>query len=458
MITIIKKLRFTLQIISMLRRLAVLTGVSLTCSYGSLVAFAAPESTKPVGPVFVEIRQEAGRWRLYVDRQPFFIKGAGGNNSLTKLKEAGGNSVRTWGSTGLQAVLDEAQQLGLKVCVGIWLHHEHDTEGFDYSKPEMVKEQLEQVRQTVLRFKDHPAVLLWGLGNEMEGEAGEKVEIWDAVQAAAKLTKELDPNHPTMTVIAEMGGQKVASIHKYCPDIDIIGINSYAGGPSVAERYTKLNGAKPYIITEFGPIGPWETGKTSSGVAYEQTSTEKAASYRKTYERSVANQPLCLGSYAFLWGQKQETTATWFGMFLRDGSKLQAVDTMTELWRGAPPADRCPIIKQLKIRNLRKFEPGSLITADLEAIDPHGQALQVRWVVQPEQPNKLTAGAEEQTLPEFTDFLLHSDARSAQLHTPQLPGQYRLFAYVRNDAGAAVANVPFEVVNKSKTLAGGGQL
>lgn len=431
-----------------LKSLLIPLGISLaTCG-----CLAQPTS-KSSDTAKVEVRQAAGRWQLYVNHQPFFIKGAGGEGSLAKLKEAGGNSVRTWGVDGLQSVLDEAQKQGIKVCAGIWLHHEHDAEGFDYSNPEMVKAQLEQVRQTVLRFKDHPAVLLWGLGNEMEGESGDKVEIWNAVEAAAKLTKELDPNHPTMTVIAEMGGQKVAGIHKYCPSIDIIGINSYGGGPSIAERYDKLNGTKPYVITEFGPVGPWEIGKTSWGAAYEPTSTEKAVAYRKTYQGSIANQPQCLGSYTFLWGQKQETTTTWFGMFLKDGDKLQAVDTMTELWSGKSPAIRCPVIKQLNIRELREFAPGAVFSADLEAVDPSGRPLQVRWVVQPEQTKKLTAGAEEQTLPELTDIIVRSDAGSAVLRAPQQPGGYRLFAYVRNGDGAAVANVPFHVISGIKTVA-----
>ena len=411
----------------------------------------AQSSAKSNGPAKVELRQEAGRWQLSVNRQPFFIKGAGGEGSLAKLKEAGGNSIRTWGADRLQSVLDEAQKQGLTVCAGIWLHHERDTEGFDYSNPAMVKAQLEQVRQYVLRFKDHPALLLWGLGNEMEGyEAGNKVEIWNAVNEAAKLTKQLDPNHPTMTVISELGGERVASIHRHCPDIDIVGINTYAGAPSIAERYAKLNGTKPYIITEFGPPGPWEGGKTSWGAAYEPTSTEKAECYRRAYRGSIEQKPLCLGSYAFLWGQKQETTVTWFGMYLKDGDKLQAVDTMTELWTGRAPANPCPLIKQLKIRDPREFAPGAAFFADLEAADPQGRPLQVRWVIQPEQLKKLTAGAEEQVLPELADLIVRNDLRHAELRAPQQPGGYRLFAYVRNGAGAAVANVPFHVGSETK--------
>lgn len=402
----------------------------------------------------VELRQTAGQWKLFVADQPFFIKGAGGEGSMAKLKEAGGNSIRTWGTDRLQSVLDRAAKNGLKVCVGIWLHHEKDTEGFDYSKPEMVQAQLEQVSRTVNRFKDHPAVLLWGLGNEMEGyDAGNKPEIWQAVNEAAKRTKQLDPNHPTMTVISELGGERVACIHRYCPDVDIVGVNSYAGSASVDERYRRLNGTKPYILTEFGPPGPWETASTSWGAALEPTSTEKGDWYRRAYQGAVLSQPLCLGSYAFLWGQKQETTVTWYGMFLKDGTKLQAVDTMTELWTGAAPQARCPIIRKLHIRDLREFNPGTTFTAELEASDPDGRALEVRWVVQPEQPKKLTAGAEEESLPELSDIVLRNDNRSAELRTPLKPGGYRLFVYVRNGIGAAVANVPFFVASGKKTVA-----
>ncbi len=172
------------------------------------------------------------------------------------------------------------------------------------------------VRQTILRYKDHPAVLLWGLGNEMEGYAkGDNAAIWSTIQNLAAMTKKLDPNHPTMTVVAEIGGDRVKNIHRLCPDIDIVGINCYAGLANLPKRYKDAGGTKPYIVTEFGPPGMWETPKTSWGVAPELTSTAKADVYRKNYDLGVTGaKGLCLGSYAFLWGSKQEATATWFGM------------------------------------------------------------------------------------------------------------------------------------------------
>ena len=63
----------------------------------------------------------------------------------------------------------------------------------------------------------------------------------------AKMAHTLDPNHPTLTVVAELGGDKIKQINALCPDIDIVGINSYAGGPSIAARYRAAGGIKPFM-------------------------------------------------------------------------------------------------------------------------------------------------------------------------------------------------------------------
>ena len=50
---------------------------------------------------------------------------------------------------------------------------------------------------------------MWGIGNEMEGfDAGDNPKIWQYVQDIALMIKNIDPHHPTMTVIAEIGGNK----------------------------------------------------------------------------------------------------------------------------------------------------------------------------------------------------------------------------------------------------------
>ena len=135
--------------------------------------------------------------------------------------------------------LDEAQALGLAVTAGIHL----GTDGtFDYSNAGAVARQLAEAKSVIRRLKDHPAVLLWGIGNEMEGATskGDNPYLWKAIDDIAAAAKEIDPNHPTMTVIAEMAGVKIESIHKLCPHIDVVGINSYgAANQSIGARTAK---------------------------------------------------------------------------------------------------------------------------------------------------------------------------------------------------------------------------
>jgi hypothetical protein len=416
--------------------------------YALLVMLAsAPAGAQPVPVELRHVNGDANAWQLVRDGKPYFINGVGGQDSLELLVDCGGNSIRTWGADNLGAKLDEAKRLGLTVTVGIWLGHERH--GFNYNDAKQVAEQHERARAAIEKYKSHPAVLMWGIGNEMEGFGdGGNEKIWSAVEAIAKTAKQLDPNHPTMTVVAEIGGQRVPAIHKHCPSIDVIGINSYGGGPTVARRYREAGGKKPFVLTEFGPNGFWESGKTSWGAPLEPTSTAKAASYRKTYEGSILaeREKLCLGGYAFLWGQKQEATPTWFGMLLKDGSRTEAVDAMRQLWTGKPPPNRCPQITSLKLTGEDQQPPGGRVSAALASTDSDGDELKVTWELR-EEPAEPTAGGDAQkTPPTHPDAIQRGDQRGVEVRLPQQPGAYRLFAFVHDPhGGAAVANVPILV-------------
>jgi len=393
----------------------------------------------------VKVVEEQGKFRLVRNGQPYFIKGAGGDGDKKLLHDLGANSFRTWGADDLDQKLDEAQRLGLTVTIGIWLgHKEH---GFNYNNADQVAAQYESARKAILKYRNHPALLMWGIGNEMEASDPDNAAMWSAVNNIAALAKKLDPNHPTMTVIAELGGEKVKHIHRLCPDIDVVGINSYAGGPSVGERYRKLGGTKPYVLTEFGPAGIWETAKNDIGTFPEPTSTAKAESYRKTYLGSIQENGLSLGSYAFTWGNKQEATATWFGLLLPDGSRLGATDVLSELWTGKPVAHPCPNLRSLKLDS-DEGDPGKTVRATLD-VTPGGSSsepLQVKWVLQSDAAKFNSNGDNEQAPPTFADAILHSDSKGAEVRLPKYRGIYRLFAYVRDThGGAAVANVPMLV-------------
>ena len=396
----------------------------------------------------VSVVKKGNGFGLLRNGQPYFIKGAGGDGSKIDLKAAGGNSWRTWGADNLEGQLAQAQALGMTVTLGIWLGHKD--QGFHYDNAGAVAAQKEMARQAILRYRNSPAVLIWALGNEMETGQEDSAAMWDAVEDIAKMAHALDPNHPTMTVVAEIGGDKVKQINAHCPDIDIVGINSYGGGPSIGERYKAAGGVKPYVITEFGPPGTWESGKNAWGAVPELTSTEKAARYRATYEKAVQAEPLCLGSYAFTWGSKQEATATWFGLRLPDGSKLGAVDTLTELWTGHPSAHLCPVIHSLTAAGSGQADPGATVQASLDAADPENDALTTQWVLQSDPAAYHTGGGGETAPPTWPEAIAASDQKSATIKMPMQGGPYRLYAYVRDSrGGAAVANLSLNVTGSA---------
>ena len=400
----------------------------------------------------VELRQTEQGWQLLRGGEPYFIRGAGGDASLEQLAAAGANSLRTWGADDIGARLDAAHALGLSVTVGIWLGHERH--GFDYSDEARVREQLERAREAVLRYRDHPALLLWGIGNEMEGfESGDNPAIWKAVNDVAAMVKKLDPNHPTMTVTAEIGGGRIESVNRHCPDIDIHGINAYGGALSLAGRYREGGGIKPYVLTEFGPPGSWEVPKSDWGAPYELTSTEKAAFYRRSYEQAVSGAPgLALGSYAFTWGHKMEATATWFGMFLEDDSRLGVIDAMTELWSGKPPADPAPVVEPLVVEGKPRVDPGEVVRVRAAIDDPGGRVERVLWALRRESGDYATGGDYRPMLPDIEGAVLEGNRDSVRLRMPEEPGPYRLFLYAWDAAGnAATANVPLLVKGEVRT-------
>lgn len=393
----------------------------------------------------VKIEGKPGSYQLMRNGKPYFIKGAGGNGSRQLLLASGANSIRTWGAEGLGEVLDQAHRDGLTVIAGIWLGHRP---GFDYGDTAAVRKQYEECERIVRQYKDHPALLMWSFGNEAEGD-GKDPRVYKAIEEIAAMSKRVDPNHPTMTVLAEIGDNKLRSVHELCPSIDVVGINSYGGAPSLAERYAKEGGTKPYVVTEFGPLGQWEVGKTSWDAPIEVSSTEKEAMYRKGYEGAVASaKGTCLGSYVFLWGNKQEATATWFGMLLPDGTPLGTVDVMTEIWTGKAPKNRAPRIQSLTVEGAERFTMGATIQARLSASDPEGKPLKVKWVLSGEAVERLTAGQSERVPPVYPDAIVSSDLGSAQIKLPKKSGAFRVFAYVHDaDGKAAVANVPILVSN-----------
>ncbi len=418
-----------------------------------MLACILTEAASPAAEVKVS-RDDQGHFVLLRNGQPYFIRGAGGSDHLALLREVGGNSIRTWGIETLekpvdgQRLIDRCGSLGLTVAAGIYVGHERH--GFNYSDPAQIQQQREAIRAAVRKYKDHPALLVWGLGNEMEGPTsdGHVPHIWKELNELAAIVKAEDPAHPVMTVIAGASPSKVQGILEDYPNLDILGVNAYAGAGGAAAAVKSAGWKKPLVLAEFGPSGHWEVTKTKWGAPIEPASRDKAAAYystAKTLQEDAVD--ISLGSYCFLWGQKQETTSTWYGMFLKSGEKLPQVDAMCRAWTDQWPDHRCPRVTRLESEwKEATVGPGQLGAARLEATDPEGGLLTWEWTVTPEATEVKVGGDREPEPPAIPAAVVHTEKEQAVLRAPAEPGNYRVFGIVRNShGGASTENFCFRV-------------
>jgi hypothetical protein len=375
--------------------------------------------------------------------QPYFVKGAGGDEHLDELAAAGGNSFRTWTTGGLSTYLDAAQQRGMTVCAGIWL--EPECSWFSYSNTKHCAKQIARVVNEVVPYRDHPALLFWGLGNEAEGD-GNNAAYWKQLEVLAQIVKRLDPAHPTFTAVAGLSPEKAKGLNEHTPSLDFVGINTYGALPRLREHLEKVGWQRPWVVTEYGPRGFWESKRASWGAPLEQTSGEKAQFIRDAYRATILPAAECWGSYIFLWGQKQEATSTWFGIFTDHGESTAVKDVMHELWHGSPPTEHAPELKNLSSSIAQQeINPGAEFTATSEASDPDGDALTWHWSITAESAGRNQQG-KERVPPAIKKSVLSTEGSKATLRAPQKPGDYRVHLRVTDThKRAATANFPFRV-------------
>ena len=387
-----------------------------------------------------------GNFELLKNGIPYYIKGAGAKDHFDLLVNSGANSIRIW-STNNSSLLDSAYQHGLTVTLG--LHVRPERSGMDYNNEYAVKGQIEQLKNEVLKYKDHPALLVWGIGNEVDLKYS-NFKVWETIEILAKFIKEVDPNHPTMTVIAGVDPSKAYYIKKYCPSVDILGLNVYGSIENAGANLRKFNWDKPYIVTEWGVNGPFEAKTTSWKAKVEPPNGFKADQRLRRYqELIVEDKERCLGSYCFLWGQKQESTATWHGMFLKNGNPTEAVDVMHYCWKGEWPNSRAPSIRDISLENIgwRKdhiIEPSRQATVKIEYSKYNNKKVNIEYVLYPEAfSNKI--GGDIQKSPDPIPFEIVRQTENKLIFiSPKKKGAYRLFAFVKNDKGqSSVANIPF---------------
>jgi len=234
------------------------------------IAVSAVEPVKTGGPVKVQILQTNGGYQLYVDQNPFYIKGAGmesGNQEA--LMEHGGNSFRTWGTDDKRTphLLERALTNRLSVTLGLRVGLER--QGFDNNDEAAVARQLARVKQEVLKYKDHPAVIIWAIGNELNMNA-KNPKVWDAVNDISKMIHQVDPNHLTTTPLSGFKREVVQEVKNRAPDLDLVSFQMYADIVNLPHYLREAGWTEPYMITEWGATGGTCTYK---GMTYSGTSS-----------------------------------------------------------------------------------------------------------------------------------------------------------------------------------------
>ncbi len=415
-------------------------------------------SSNALEPIRVEIERTEDGYRLLRGGEPYIAKGAGmAINDIERFAAAGGNSIRNWSTAqdgqDTRELLDDAHAHGVTVALGLAMRKERH--GFDYDDPEAVTAQFERIREEVLEYRDHPAVLVWVIGNELNLNY-ENPRVWDAVNDVAEMIHELDPYHPTTTTTAGFNPELNAEILARAPALDFLSFQMYSSIFRLPERLDEAGFDGPFMVTEWGTIGWWEVGTTDWGAPIEVHSSEKADTFRRGYQDIL--EPLdgqLIGSYAFYWGQKQERTPTWFGMLTEEGNLTEAVDAMQYSWTGEWPENRTPRVESMRLDGKGSSDsvtltPGQVVEAEIDVSDPDGDTVIYRWEVKPESTATSGGGDYEEPLISLEGFLSDPTAATTMLTAPA-PGEYRLFAYAFDDEPRiAHANIPFLVEGEAE--------
>ena len=397
-----------------------------------------------------QIRLTEEGYRVFLNGEPFYIKGAGVHNGdIDALARHGANSMRTWSTENGKEILDKAHALELKVMMGIWVGLERH--GFDYNDKKAVKAQLNRIRERVLKLKDHPALMIWGVGNEMNLQS-KNPKVWDAVNEIAKMIHEVDPNHLTTSPIAGIDKKDIALMAKRAPELDFLSVQLYGPMDILPQLIVESEYKGPLLVTEWGATGYWEVEKTKWGAPLENNSSKKANLYLKRYQKSILGQSRqIMGSFVFLWGQKQERTPTWFGMFMPDGKETESVDVMHFAWNGIWPQNQSPHLNDFTLDHKRavdniQLKSNGSYSAEVKINDIDRDELTYHWEIMKESQSQKTGGDVEYIPESLNEPFEGGQNARAMFKAPSSPGAYRLYVYVDDgNSHVAHANIPFWV-------------
>lgn len=390
--------------------------------------------------------------------EKFQIKGVCGDRDLERLSKMGVNTVRGYTIPGVEemrAKLDEAQRFGMKMVVSEWMPNQgknknRDGVAWDFDYNVRGDDMVENLIQKVEAIGDHPAILMWGLGNEVHLDE----PYLRVVNRMSKAIHERFPHHLTSLTVVNVKDAGIAAIKEFAPDIDVLGVQSYSRG-AVRGSIKKAASVwgKPFYMSEFNTNGPWNFANTEWGVPLDEPVTKKVSDLKDCYA-AIDESPLCLGSTIFLWGHAAVYRPTYFSLLLdpepNGQTKSESLDhvmitpqaeVMQEHFTGKPlKGNRAPVLSKLEFEGgakSRLAKPGEPLRVAVAADDPNRDPVEfVTWILDSTARKTKRIGEP-----------FRSKAQSSlTIPAPTVPGEYLLLVYAQdNKGGASASSLAFKV-------------
>ncbi|KAA2245367.1 hypothetical protein F0L74_05230 [Chitinophaga agrisoli] len=408
-----------------------------------------PATPAKHGAVFIQ--KEGKQYVIYRNGRPFSVKGASGYTHLQQLRQSGGNTIRTWDTVNLGAILDEAEREHLAVIAGLPMPGSAYLDYY-YKDTARVAALYRAFEDIVQRYKKHPALLMWCLGNELGFSAKPGYSaFYNTYDHLLQMIHDTDRDHPVTTTMANFNLAQILMLQWHVPDLDLVSFNTFGKLGLLNNKLNKYTWLwdGPFMVTEWGAYGPWEVNNTVWGAPIENTSTKKAEHYQQLYAQLPLNNPRCLGALVFYWGQKQETTPTWFSLFDENGAMSEAVAVMEQLWTGHQPVAKAPQIRYMLLNNKGAADnivirPELPQEAEILMQSAVTDSLSFRWEIWQED---WFSELKQRPL-KVLDTLMTSAGKTKLLFkAPLKQGPYRLYVKVTDQQGHfSTTNTPFYVM------------
>ena len=387
-------------------------------------------------------------YTLLRDGQPFAVRGVSGYQDLALLKQYGGNTVRVYKPDSLGAVLDRAAPLGIAVIADLPLPESYKASN---SAAADIRRLSPALLDIVEAYHDHPALLYWVLGNEVFNKDYPEEYVTAYNELAAGI-RQIDPRHPISSTfnVHQLGYTKIR-LHQ--PSIDFVSFNLFGNLRGLESDLWKLwpIWRGPFILTEWSYNGPWEATKSSWEAPFEPPNATKAIHLTDRYHDWVL--PLydtdrMMGDLAFYWGNKFESTPSWYSFFTPDGHVSEMAFALGKVWSGEEGKFPGPSVEYLLLdgngeASNHVLSAATLTRASVSFHTPPAPGDSYHWEIRPEDWQVV---GEANTI--ISGLLVEESADRAVFRTPSAPGPYRLYYRVESASGYFSAdNIPFYVLS-----------